>query len=176
MARVGLIDPEQRPDLGPLVERFRGARRGSLLNIYRMLLHNPDLAGTWFEHMNAVRWRTALDGRLREIVIIRVGHLNRAAYIIKQHVPRLAEAEGLSRAECDALAGPAPTGPFSARELAALRYAEAMTRDVAVADEVYAALPPHFDEAAIVDLTVLIGTYNMHARVMNALQVDLEKD
>lgn len=176
MARVGLIDPDQRKDLGPLVERFRGARRGNLLNIYRMLLHNPEIARTWFEHMNAVRWSTALDGRLREMVIVRIGHLNRAAYIIKQHVPRLAEAEGLTRAECDALAGPEPAGGFSAAERAALRYADAMTRDAVVSDEVHAALAEHFDEKAIVDLTVLVGTYNMHARVMNALEIDLEKD
>ena len=49
-----------------------------------------------------------------------------------------------------------------------------MTRDVAVPDEVFAALRPHYDERAIVELTVLIGTYNMHNRVMQALAIDPE--
>jgi alkylhydroperoxidase family enzyme len=50
-----------------------------------------------------------------------------------------------------------------------------MTRDVAVSDEVFAALCAHFDDRVIVELSVLIGTYNMHNRVMQALQIDLEK-
>ncbi len=51
-----------------------------------------------------MRWKVDLDGRLREIVIIRVGHLNRCSYVVKQHVPLLALPEGLTQAECDALA------------------------------------------------------------------------
>ena len=63
---------------------------------------------------------------------------------------------------------------FNARERAALAYADAMTRDVAVPDDVFAALRTHFNERQIVELTVLIGTYNMHTRVFTALQIDPE--
>jgi transcription antitermination factor NusG len=42
-----------------------------------MLLHSPALAERWLEQVSAVRWQTDLDGKLREIVIIRVGILNR---------------------------------------------------------------------------------------------------
>ena len=89
MARVPFIDPEQRPELAPLAQRISGARRGRVINVYRALLNSPPLAETWFEHLNAVRWKTSLPGRLREIVIIRIGHLAHVAYIIKQHVPKL---------------------------------------------------------------------------------------
>ena len=83
MARVPFIDPEQRPDLAPLAQRISGARRGRVINVYRALLNSPPLAETWFEHLNAVRWKTSLSGRLRELVIIRIGHLADVAYIIK---------------------------------------------------------------------------------------------
>ena len=53
---------------------------------------------------------------------------------------------------------------------------DAFTRDLAADDATFAAVARHFDAAAIVELTVLIGTYNMHARVMNALQLDLEQE
>ena len=36
------------------------------------------------------------------------------------------------------------------------------------------ALKPHFNEKQILELTTLIGTYNMHTRVLSALQIDLE--
>ena len=49
-----------------------------------------------------------------------------------------------------------------------------MTREVAVPDQVFAALRPHYDDRAILELTVLIGTYNMHNRVIQALAIDPE--
>ena len=55
-----------------------------------------------------------------------------------------------------------------------LAFADAMTRDVAVPDDVFDALRDHFDERRIVELAILIGTYNMQNRVLAALQIDLE--
>src|SRR5882672_6915755 len=103
MARVPLIEPENHPELKDLFAEISAARRGRLINVYRLLLHSPALARTWFAHNNAVRWSTELDGRLRELVIIRVGYLNSVAYVVKQHVPNLALAEGVTIAECEAL-------------------------------------------------------------------------
>src|SRR6202521_4816402 len=116
MARVPRITEEEHPEFSALMETFRAGRRGRLINIYRMLLNSPALAESWFNHSNAVRWKTTLDGRLREIIIIRMGHLTRAQYVLRQHVPALALADGLSLAECDALADWRGTGFFSAPE------------------------------------------------------------
>ena len=174
MARIPLIDAKDHPEFAELVEKFSAGRRGKLINIYRMLLNSPALAESWFNHSNAVRWKTALDGRLREIIIIRLGHLTHAAYVLRQHVPVLALADGLSLPECDALADWHGTAFFSARERAALAYADVMTRDVVVPDDVFAEVKRHFDTRQIVELTVLIGTYNMNARVLQALELDLE--
>ena len=176
MARVPLIDPDAVPELAPLADRIRGARRGDVINIYRMLFHSPPLAEAWLDWFNAVRWGTSLSGRLRELVIVRVGHVTGAAYVLRQHVPKLAAAEGVSAAECDALKAWEASGAFGEAERAALAYADAMTRDIEVPDAVFAALKPHFDDRAIVELTILVGTYNLHARVMTALEVDLETE
>lgn len=176
MARVPFIDVEQHPELAPLAGRISGARRGRLINVYRALLNSPALAETWFEHLNAVRWKTSLSGRLREIVIIRIGCLGKVPYIIRQHVPKLAAAEGLSQAECDALRDWRASPHFDEVERAVLAYTDAVTVEAAAGDAVFEAVARHFDPAAIVELTVLIGTYNMHARVMNALRLDLELD
>jgi alkylhydroperoxidase family enzyme len=158
-----------------LIERIRGARRGKLLNLYKVLLNAPDLAATWFEHLNAVRWKTELTGRLREIVIIRVASLNQAEYVLRQHIPLLAEAEGLTVEECAALASWHDSGRFPPHEEAVLSYVDAMTCTVSVDDGTFTALRRYFSERQIVELTVLIGTYNMHTRVISALHVDLEQ-
>jgi len=174
MARVSLVDENDHPELAELAARIRGARRGKLINVYRLLLHSPALAESWFDHNNAVRFGTTLDGRLRELVILRVAHLNGATYVIRQHVPELALAEGLTRAECDAVADWRASGRFGERERAALAYADAMTREIGVADAVFAEVKRHFDERQAVELTVLIGTYNMQTRVLRALEIDPE--
>jgi alkylhydroperoxidase family enzyme len=174
MARVSYIEGTDDPKLDGLVEKIRSGRRGSLINVYKLLLHSPPLAESWYDHLNQVRWGTQLSGRLREIIIIRIGYLNKADYVLAQHIPKLAEAEGLSAADCAALADWKDGGPFGADECAALAFADAMTRDVAVPDDVFGALRDYFDERRIVELAILIGTYNMQNRVLAALQIDLE--
>jgi 4-carboxymuconolactone decarboxylase len=174
MARVPLLDVEDDPAVKDLTDRIRAARRGRVINVYRLLLHSPPLAETWFDHNNAVRFKTGLDGRLREMVIIRIGHLTRARYVLGQHVPKLALAEGLTLPECDALANWQESELFDSRDRAVLAYADAMTRDIEVPDRVFEPLRQHFDPRQLVELTVLIGTYAMHARVFEALKLDPE--
>ena len=175
MARVKLLEESDAADSAEFIEKVRSGRRGNLLNIYKLLLHSPPLASAWFDLLNAVRWKTTLDGRLREIVIIRIAYMNHAQYCLAQHIPALALADGMTRAECDALAHWRATPLFSERERAALAFTDAMTRDIRVPDEVFAEVRGHFDDRQIVELSVLIGAYNMHTRVQEALQLDLEK-
>jgi alkylhydroperoxidase family enzyme len=174
MARVPLIQEQDHPELAEAIEKYRSGRRGKLINVYRLLLNAPPLAESWFDHSNTVRWKTTLSGRLREIVIIRIGRLADSQYVLRQHVPTLALAEGLTLEECSELADWQTSGRFSESERAALAYADSMTRDIVVPDAVFDALKPHFDDRQIVELTVLIGSYNMNARVMQALRLDLE--
>jgi 4-carboxymuconolactone decarboxylase len=175
MARVSQIEEVSHPELADIIGRIRGARRGRLINVYKLLLHSPALAESWFAHNNAVRWKTSIDGRLRELVIIRIGYLMRVPYIVGQHVPNLAITEGLSLAECEALRDWEGSTLFGPRDRAVLAYADSMTRDDQVPGAVFAGVKSHFDERGIVELTVLIGTYNMHARVIQALEIDPEQ-
>ena len=174
MARVKLIQPEERPDQSALIDKIRKGRRNTFINVYKVLMHAPDIANVWLDLVNVVRWKTELDGRLREIVIIRVGYLNRCTYVVKQHVPGLSVPEGLSKQESDALADWRPSKFFNARERAALAYTDAVTRDIDVPEAVFAELKQHFSDRQVVELTVLIGVYNMHTRVGQALQIDPE--
>ena len=174
MARVKLIDPDSDPAYAELSANIRGQRRGSFLNIYKILLQSPAMAGAWFDFNNAVRWQTGLDGRLREILIIRIGHLNGSAYTLRQHTGALAAAEGLSQEACDGLKSWWGTDYFSPAERAALAFADAMPEDINVPGPVFEPLREFFDEPQIVELAVLIGSYNMHTRVFMALEADLE--
>ncbi len=172
MARVSLIEPDQHPELEPVIAKIRSGRRGTVINVYKLLLHTPGIAEIWLDLINAVRWKVDLDGRLREIVIIRVGTLNRCSYVVKQHVPLHSAPEGLTQEECDALADWRAGSLFSPRERAALAFTDASTREVDVPEAVFEELRRHFSERQIVELTVLVGTYNMHTRMCQALKID----
>jgi alkylhydroperoxidase family enzyme len=178
MARVSNIEEKDHPELAELIGKVRAGRRGTLINVYKLLLHAPPLAACWLDLISTARFKTELDGRLREIVIIRVGYLNRTDYVVNQHVPELSIPEGLSKPESDALADSLAdwqgSAFFSPRERAALAYTDAVTRNVVVPDAVFDALRSHFSEREIVELTVLIGIYNMHTRVFMALGIDPE--
>ncbi|MDP6173734.1 MAG: carboxymuconolactone decarboxylase family protein [Rhodospirillales bacterium] len=165
MARVPLIDPDGDPAFAPFAETVRAQRRGEFLNIYKLLLQSPPLTEAWYEFNNAVRWGTDLSGRLGEMIIIRIGQMNGSAYTLRQHMGELVEAEGLSAEDCAALEGWRESGGFSDAEQAALAFTEAMTETVTVADPIFDEMARHYSERNIVELAVLIGSYNMHTRV-----------
>ena len=68
----------------------------------------------------------------------------------------------------------AKSGLFSAAERSALAYADSSTTVIKVPDDVFEPLRLHFNEREIVEITVLIATYNMHIRVVEALKIEPE--
>lgn len=172
--RVGMVTGDE-PELAGLAEKLRKGRSdGSLLKLHKALMNALPLAESWVGHFNAVRWQTTLDGRLRELVIIRVALLCRNAYALKQHVPALAEADGVSAEECRALENWRDNAFFDEKERAVLAYIDAMTADTEVGDAEHEALALHMNDREIVELTVLAASYNMHSRVIRALRIEPE--
>ena len=174
MARVSLIDEQSRPDLAPLITRIKGAR-GKLIKLYAALLHTPEVAATWLDFINSIRANARMEERLRELAILRVAQLNGSEYVYGIHSSGMAQKAGITQQEIDAIRDWRASSLFAPRERALLAYVDAMTRDIDVPDDVFAALRPHFDERKLVELTVLVGCYNMHTRFLRALRVDPEK-
>jgi 4-carboxymuconolactone decarboxylase len=173
VARVKLVDENAAPDIAALSAKIRGARGGQLHVFYRALMHTPELASAWFDFNNAVRWKTGLDDRVRELVIMRVAALNGCEYVWKVHESQYAAPAGVTPQEIEAMRGPgkARPGALDARANALLAYVDAMTRDVSVTDAAFGSLREHFSERETVDVTVLIAAYNMHTRVLMALGI-----
>jgi alkylhydroperoxidase family enzyme len=172
VARIPYADTAD-PAIAELAEQIRRERGGKVLNLYRMLLHSPPVARGWLNLFTAIRQQAELGGRYRELAIMRIAVLNGADYEFQQHVP-YALAEGLTRAQLDALkAGEVPEGLTDA-DNAVLAYAEAMTRQIRVPDDVFAAVRRHFPERELVELTATVGGYNLVSRFLEAIQIDHE--
>ena len=174
MARVTLIGEADHPELADSIAKIKGARGGRLINVYRVMLHSPALANVWFEFNQAVRYGTEIDGQCREIAVIRVALLNNVEYVQRAHGPAYALKEGLTPEQVTAIADWQPSKLFNHKQRALLAYTDAMTREVDVPDSVFAELRQHFSERQEVELTMLIGAYNMLTRFLQALKVDPE--
>jgi alkylhydroperoxidase family enzyme len=173
MARVSYIEEKDHPELSAEIARIKGGR-GALLNIYKLLLHSPDVCMTWFDYIGAVRWKTTLTPRLRELATVRIAQAVKYAYALQQHVPAIAVKDGVSLEECEALKDWRASKFFSEAERAALAYVDAVREGSGVPDDVFNAVRRHYSEREVVELTVLTGVYVMHNRIFTALKVDLE--
>jgi alkylhydroperoxidase family enzyme len=174
MARVSLIQENEHPELADSVAKIKGARGGRLINIYRLMLHSPALANAWFDLNQAVRYGTHIDGQSRELAVIRVAILNEVEYVERAHGPAYALKEGLTPEQVTAVANWQASKLFSNQQRALLAYTDAMTREIDVPDTVFAEIRKHFSERQVVELTMLIGAYNMLTRFLKALKVDPE--
>jgi alkylhydroperoxidase family enzyme len=174
VARVPLIEESDHPELAETIARIKGARGGRLINIYRLMLHSPALANAWFDLNQAVRYGTEIDGQSRELAVIRVAILNDVEYVQRAHGPAYALKEGLTPEQVASLEDWQSSKLFSEKQRALLAYTDAMTRDIEVSDAVYIQVRKHFSERQAVELTMLIGAYNMLTRFLKALQVDPE--
>jgi 4-carboxymuconolactone decarboxylase len=176
MARVKLIDETDHPELAESIARIKGARGGRLINIYRLMLHSPALANAWFDLNQAVRYGTEIDGQCRELAVIRVAILNEVEYVQRAHGPAYALREGLTPEQVAAVANWQPSSLFTDKQRSLLAYADAMTRGLDVPDSVFAEVRKHFSERQTVELTMLVGAYNMLTRFLKALKVDPEPE
>ncbi|MEO6959535.1 MAG: carboxymuconolactone decarboxylase family protein [Burkholderiaceae bacterium] len=168
MARLPYADLNHA-DARPLVEQII-AERGSVLHLYQMLLHSPAIARGWLNHLTGIRHLSTLEGKLREMVIMRVAILNGAPYEADQHAP-IALKQGLHQDQLDALGQWEASALFNEKERAVLAYTDAMTRHVQVPKETFAAVRKYFEPKQLVELTATIATYNMVSRFLEALDI-----
>jgi AhpD family alkylhydroperoxidase len=168
MARLPYAQPDT-PERQRIAERII-AERGSLLHLYSMLLHSAPVAEGWLNYLTAIRQKCTLPGDLREMVIMRVAHLNGASYEADQHAP-IALREGMSERQLAALQTWRDADCFTPTQRAVLAYTDMMTQQVQVTDEVFNAVAALFPDAQMVELTATVAAYNMVSRFLEALRI-----
>jgi len=169
MARIPYADLT-REEVKPLVNKIK-AERGEVLHLYRMLMHSVPVATGWLGYLTAIRQQCKLSAALRELVIMRVAHINGAPYEADQHRPFALKA-GVTEAQLQALAHwQEQSEVYDPVQRDVLAYTDAMTRDVHVSDDVARAVREHFDHEQLVELTATIAAYNMVSRFLEAMQI-----
>lgn len=145
------------------------------MNIFATLGRaDPELFRRWLGFGGALLDGT-LPGRLRELVILRTAFRFGGRYEWAQHL-ELAEAQGITSGELAAVGAAAAPDPatWAPLELAALQAVDETAAEGAVADATWQVLEADLDEAALIELLMLIAHYQMLTGVLRSLRIQLE--
>ena len=143
-------------------------------NVLATLMHHPRLAGPFLAYNQVLLQSPALDARHRELMILRVAWRARSRYEWVQHA-RLAARLGVSDDEIAAIADGPPL-EWTPLERALLDATDELVDHYRVGDETWKRLAEHLDEAQLVELVFVVGTYVGLAMAFNSfgLQIDPE--
>jgi len=181
VARVRMINPEEATGETKRVYDHVLKQWGKVSNFSRVLAHQPATLEAWALANDAIRLANLKTDpayvQIQQLVIIKTSSINDSAYCLSHNVP-LGQKMGLSAEQIAAARGSdyMASPLFDARQKAAIRWAEAVTRMTAHDDDAaFQAMKAHFTEKQIVELTVFCCMWNYSNRLCEALHVDLER-
>ncbi|MET7333757.1 carboxymuconolactone decarboxylase family protein [Nonomuraea sp. NPDC005650] len=145
------------------------AQDGALNGPFGVMLHAPDVGAALQELGTAIRFRTDLPPRIREIAILQVAHALGSEFEWWAH-ERVARAVGLTDAEIMELS----LGCFRGEdpvEAAAAGFVATLLHSGTVSDQEFAAAARLLSSRQLIDLTVLVGYYRTLAQLMTVFAV-----
>jgi len=150
----------------------RNKVNGEVVNIFRVLMQNPKLARSWSRFAGYILGGQSLPARDREILILRIGWLNQAAYEWEQHV-RIGKAAGLSDDEIDRISK-GPKAGWNKHDAALVQAADDLYENSVVSDETWKQLSERFNTEQMMDAVFTVGQYNLVSWALNSFGVPLD--
>ena len=157
--------------LSPELKKIIADKRDA--NVYKMLMHSPNVAPGFTAMADAVMWSKAWPATWRELAIVRVGQIYGSAYEVHQH-ERLGRLVGLTDAQLGSCAIGADQSALSPEEQAILALTDALVaRHTLNAAEREAALEL-MDANAFADFVLTVGFYQLVSNFLNVFEVEIE--
>jgi 4-carboxymuconolactone decarboxylase len=145
------------------------------LNIFRMLAHADSAFIPYLRFGEALLAQLQLDPELRELAILLVAARTGAEYEWVQHVG-IARALGVDDERISALERGELEAPcFDADTRALLAFTSEVLDRPRAEEETFAALSERFPAREIVELLLVIGSYQMLAHAMTTLDIDVDE-
>ncbi|GLW07976.1 carboxymuconolactone decarboxylase [Microtetraspora sp. NBRC 13810] len=150
------------------------AERGDL-NVYRALAHAGRPFAGWMIAGRAALTSKVVPVRLRELVILRVGHLMKCPYEIAQHTP-VAEDSGIGSRPLDALAadGRLADGGFTPTELTVLELTTELVTTATLTPARMDRARELLGDEQLLEVLMIISRWSGLALMINALDVDID--
>jgi 4-carboxymuconolactone decarboxylase len=131
---------------------------GGLAGPFNAMLYAPEVGHALQELGAAIRFRTQLAPRVREMAILVVAQAWDSGYERSSHEP-IGRDAGLTEPEIEALRAGADPGFTDEQERVAYEVARALVGPADLDDEQYSAAVAALGERALVELSALVGYY-----------------
>jgi 4-carboxymuconolactone decarboxylase len=153
------------------------ARRGEL-NLFRLRAHAPAVFVGWAQFVDERLDSPTFTPRMRELIIVRVAHLQSAPYELSQHTD-LAPSAGLTERQINAIVDAGDPGDledaaFSPTERTVLDAITELCTTRHLSDDSFAAVHAALGDEAITELLMIVGCYYGLALVLNAVELDVD--
>lgn len=169
MARIPYPDPQTLSD----ADREFLAELPQL-NISRMLAGSPSMFRPLTRVFSAYLSDGLLDGVVREIAILRVGHLCHSEYEVTNH-ERVARLIGFSEERIAALVPGQDQGVFTPDEQAVLTFVDEVVCDGGASRGAFDRAAQFMSPAELIELTVVIGVYTMVSQICATFEIEPEE-
>lgn len=158
---------ELAPAVRPLADDILKVSSAALGGPYNALLRSPDMARRAFDLLDYLRFKTSVDRRLNEFAILIQARIANAQYEWWAHAP-IASKAGLADAVLADLRACRRPAAMRQDERLVYDYCVQLTLKHRVPDALWQEAVTAMGEQAVIDLTVLSGTYVMVAMLLNA--------
>ncbi len=170
MTRMPLADADEQP------EHIRQLlTRPGALDVLRLLANAPNVFESWAQMAGGLFDSPTFTPRMREVIILRVGHLQDSPYELAQHVI-FARAAGLTDQEIDALLGKGDldAAGFSGDERTVIDTVTELCTTRRLRDDSFATAQALLGVEALTELLMIVSCYYGLALVLNAADLDID--
>lgn len=145
------------------------------LSVFQVLLKSPNTARALNDLLNALLWRSNLDPKLRELVILRLGWKTGSVYEWTQHW-RFAKGIGMQEETLLAVRDWKNARGLSPAERAVLAATDDTIDSGTISEATWKECTLNIPggEAALIDLVISIGNWRMFSSLLRSLRVPLE--
>lgn len=160
------------PEVRPLADDILKISSAALGGPYNALLRSPEMARRCFDHLDYLRFKTSVSKRLNEFAILIQARIANAQFKWWAHAP-IAQRADLSTEVIEQLRHCNKPQGMQADEALVYDYCVQLTLNHRVSDALWERAIAEMGEQAVVDLTVVSGTYVMVSMLLNATQVEI---
>jgi 4-carboxymuconolactone decarboxylase len=143
---------------------------GRLIGPFNPMLYSPEAGGGFLDFEDAEGRASTLDERVRQVVILSVGSVWRAAYELYAHAAA-ARLAGFSDGTIQALENGEVADDLTEKEQLAQRYTLGLTSQHSVNASVYDETEQTFGKQGMVDIALLIGRYLTICTLLNGFDI-----
>ncbi|MGY6500486.1 MAG: carboxymuconolactone decarboxylase family protein [Acidimicrobiales bacterium] len=145
------------------------------LSVFKVLLRHEDLAARVNGLLHQLLWNGALDARLRELIIMRIGWRQGSLYEWTQHW-RVARMLEISEDDLVAVRDWKASDRFDRTDRAVLAATDETLGQGAISGRTWSELEATVtDDRARVEVVIAIANWSMFAQLLRSLEVPLEE-